>query len=305
MSKVNTMNADNNVPETPIKIENKRRFSYKGRLFETPSIKFVSVSWSYFISGLMLFIVGLVDYFLLGHLIGHPGEEAIGEYVGQGIAVFLGGISFFYTVGLLPLLIGFIFIVYSVFSSKIVTLAKTDSVIKIQEQRLLFPSYTELVYGDVQKIEHSNLGLKIKNAWILLFIPMAVRILQFGIPLFGEHRAADEILPTMMVITALMDIGIVFLVLLFPNHKLNFHQMDNLYSLTIAPINPSRSYPLKIQQLLGLECKSKENSNELSIPKNGDFSVFNSGCSYVKDVKNFFRFELGLGLIVLSLIGLT
>ncbi len=304
MSEVNKINADKIIPETPTKIENKRRFTYKEQQFKEPSIKFVSASWSYLISGCLLFTAGLLDYFLLGHLIGHPGENAIGEYVGQGIAVFLGGISFFYTVGLIPLIIGAIFILYSVFSSKIVILAKNKNVIKIQEQRLLFPSYAELVYEDVQKIEHNNLGLKIKNAWILLFIPMAVRILQFGIPLFGEHRAADEILPTMMVITALIDIAIVFLLLLFPNHRINFHQKDKIFSLILFPLNQGRSYTLKLQQLLGLECNAEVDENELSVPKNGDCSIFNSGNSCVKDVKNLFKLGFGLGLIVISLIGL-
>ena len=53
----------------------------------------------------------VLDFFFLGHMIGHPEHPTVGEagdYVGQGIAVFLGGVSFFYTVGLIPLIIGFI-----------------------------------------------------------------------------------------------------------------------------------------------------------------------------------------------------
>ncbi|MHA1672809.1 MAG: hypothetical protein ACTSYI_04220 [Promethearchaeota archaeon] len=268
-------------------------------------IRFVSGSWSYFVGGLLLFIVGLLDYFLLGHLIGHPGENAIGEYIGQGIAVFLGGVSFFYTVGLLPLIFGLIFIIYSICSLKTVVLTKNNEKIMLQEKRLLFSTNTELDYGNLHKIEYHNLGFNIKNSWILLFIPMAIRILQFGIPLFGEHRAADEILPTMMVITALIDILVVLLVLIFPNQRLNFHQKDKIYSMTLSPINYEPSYSLKIQQLLGLECKTEQDTNLLTIPKEGDTSKFNSGYHSIKDVKNFFKLEFGLGLIVISLIGLT
>ncbi|MHA1518555.1 MAG: hypothetical protein ACTSRK_00095 [Promethearchaeota archaeon] len=268
-------------------------------------IKFVSVSWSYFVGGWMLFIVGLLDYFLLGHLIGHPGENGIGEYIGQGVAVFLGGISFFYTVGLIPLIIGLIFIIYSICSVKIVVLANINDKIMIQEKRLLFPTKTELDYGSLCKIEYHNMGFRIKNSWILLFIPMAFRILQFGIPLFGEHRAADEILPTMMVITALVDLLVVFLVLIFPNQRLNFHLKEKIYSMTLSPISNNRSTTSKIQQLIGLDNKSKEDGSPLLFPKGGYDPKFNSGNHSIKDSKNFFRLEFGLGLIFLSLVGLS
>ncbi len=229
---------------------------YKKQKGEGKSTRFFSLPWSYLLGGVSLFLVGLLDYFLLGNLIGHPEHPNVGEYIGQGIAVFLGGVSFFYTVGLIPLVVGLIMLLYCLFSVKEVTFASNGSIYSIQERRILFPTYTELDVASIKKTTYLNKGVKFKHSWMLLFIPMAVRILQFGVPLFGEPRAQDDILPTMMVITALIDIIIIVIILLAPNHRLSFDTEDKKYITNFFPVTGIQSKSLEILQLFDLPLDS-------------------------------------------------
>lgn len=224
----------------------------------------------------MFFTVGLLDFFFLGHLIGHINEEIIGEYLGQGIAVYLGGVSFFYTIGLLPLITGFIIILYCLYATKQVILSRTTDNYVFQERRLLFPMITHINRSSVRKIHYTNKGLRLRHLWVLIFIPMGIRILQFGIPLFGEHLAHDEILPTMMVLSGSIDILGALIMLMIPTRSLTIQTNQKLHAINFLPISQVRVIP-ELYQL------------ETGVIK-----------SQVDPIQLFG----GLGLVIISLVGL-
>lgn len=217
------------------KMEN--RITYLKRMVSDESTTIISIPWSYLITGLAFFIIGILDFKFLGYHIGHPGEDGIGTHIGQGSAVFLGGISFAWTTGLAPLIVGAIMIIYCIYASKQVTFSLTAESYIIQEQRLLFPFITELKKSSIREIKHTNTGLKLRHVWILLFIPIGIRVLQFGIPLFGEHLSHDDILPTMMLLTGIINILGVFLTVLIPTHTLTFRSDTKKYSINYLPVS--------------------------------------------------------------------
>ena len=157
------------------------RITYIKRPISEKSVKILSIPWSYFLTGLAFLLIGILDFVFLGHHIGHPGEDGIGTHIGQGSAVFLGGISFAWTVGLAPLIVGAIMVIYCIYASKQVIISPSDTSFTIQERRLLFPFITEIDRSSISKIKYTNTGLKIRHLWMMLFIPMGIRVLQFGI----------------------------------------------------------------------------------------------------------------------------
>ena len=257
-----------------------RKFASSGQ-----SLCIFSIPWSYLVTGIALFIIGILDFIFLGYLIGHPGEEIIGEYIGQGIAVYLGGVSFAWTIGLVPLITGFIIVVYCIYASKQVILSRTENSFIIQERRLLFPFITELRHSSIRKIDYTNKGLQLRHVWVMLFIPMGIRILQFGVPLFNEHLAHDNILPVMMVVTAVIDIVGALLMVIVPTHTLSFESEQKLYTVNFLPVISTGN----INRTLVL-------SEETESHHKGEEKI-----SY----SSYFHLIGGLGMIIMSIIGLS
>ncbi|QEE17957.1 hypothetical protein DSAG12_03795 [Promethearchaeum syntrophicum] len=281
--------------------------------FEKPTV-FYSFAWSRFVAGLILLGFGLADYFLLGHLIGHQNEENIGVYVGQGSAVFLGGISFFYTVGLVPLLIGLWLILFAILSIYKCEISKSvsESSFYYHEKRLIFPFYTEFKKIDITKSRIRNNHLGSKKLWYFLLIPMSITILNFGFALFGEHRAVDEILPTMMILTAFGNFIALGLLVVFPQSFVEFSSSDKIYGSWIAPLLSKEKFTNSIIDLLDFPQKESDvvnkpdidRYNALLLEKNGEIPIESSNIA-LKSQKNYLRLVLGITLILTAVISLS
>lgn len=279
--------------------------SIKEKYVETTT--FFSFAWSRFIAGLIFIGFGIADFILLGYLIGHQNEESIGIYVGQGNAVFLGGVSFFYTVGLVPLLIGLWLIIFAVFSAYKGKLSRSDQSYYFHEQRPFTPQFTELRQSGIKRLRYRNNHLGPKKVWYFLLIPMTIRVLQFGFPLFGEHRAADEILPMMMVLTAFGNFIALFLLVFFPQKFLEFSTSEKIYNSWIAPLSFGNKFNDSLLKTLEFSKKSAESPEEISSLLNGSISEdFHQSLNVdIKSRKNYFRLILGGLLLVISIISLS
>ncbi|MHA1647331.1 MAG: hypothetical protein ACTSVL_07150 [Promethearchaeota archaeon] len=271
------------------------------------STTYFSFSWSRFIAGLIFIGFGIADFILLGHLIGHQNEESIGIYVGQGNAVFLGGVSFFYTVGLVPLIIGIWLVIFTILSAYKGDLSRSESSFYFHEKRPISPQFTGLRQSGIKRLIYRNNHLGPKKVWFFLLIPMSIRVLQFGFPLFGEHRAADEILPTMMVLTALGNFLALFLLVLFPQKFLEFSTSEKIYKTWIAPLSFGKNINDSILKTLEFSKEGEESPEEISSLLTGKFSEsFHQSLNVnVRSQKNYFRLILGGFLLVISIISLS
>ncbi|MHA1765381.1 MAG: hypothetical protein ACTSWX_01195 [Promethearchaeota archaeon] len=278
------------------------------------SIVFYSFAWSRLLAGLMLFGFGITDYFLLGHLIGHPGEEAIGEYIGQGSAVFLGGVSFFYTVGLIPLLVGSWLILYSIFSSfkGEISKSKSGSTFYFHEKRLILPQFTEFKRTAINRMRIRDNHLGPKKLWYYLFIPMSITIFNFGFALFGEHRAADEILPTMMVLTAFGNLIALGILVIFPQSFVEFSSSDKIYDTWVVPLMSKEIFLKSLLEIFDFNNTQSDISNNsenedvsgLLLENNGEITVEASNIE-IKSQKNYLRLIFGFTLILAAVISLS
>ncbi|MHA1475104.1 MAG: hypothetical protein ACTSRX_02205 [Promethearchaeota archaeon] len=271
------------------------------------STTYFSFAWSRFISGLIFIGFGIADFILLGHLIGHQNEESIGIYVGQGNAVFLGGVSFFYTVGLVPLIIGIWLVIFAIFSAYKGDLSRSESSYYFHEKRPISPQFTELRQSGIKRLRYRNNHLGPKKVWFFLLIPMSIRVLQFGFPLFGEHRAADEILPTLMVLTGLGNFIALFLLVFFPQKFLEFSTSEKTYKTWIAPFSFGNNPNDSLLKTLEFSKESAESPEEISSLSTGKISegTHQSLNVDVKSQKNYFRLILGGFLLVISIISLS
>ena len=289
--------------------QNRLTFIRPKSIKETPvdSTKYFSFAWSRFISGLIFIGFGIADFILLGHLIGHQNEESIGIYVGQGNAVFLGGVSFFYTVGLVPLIIGIGLVIFAIFSAYKGDLSRSESSFYFHEKRPISPQFTELNQSGINRLRYRNNYLGPKKVWFFLLIPMSIRVLQFGFPLFGEHRAVDEILPTLMVLTGLGNFIALFLLVFFPQKFLEFSTTEKIYKTWIAPFSFGNSPNDSLLKTLNIFKESAESPEEISSLSTGKISEsFHQSLNVdVKSQKNYFRLILGGFLLVISIISLS
>ena len=271
------------------------------------STTYFSFAWSRLVAGLILIGFGIADFILLGHLIGHQNEEAIGIYVGQGNAVFLGGVSFFYTVGLVPLIIGIWLIIFAIFSAYIGDLSRSESSYYFHEKRPFTPLFTELRQSGIKGLRYRNNHLGPKKVWYFLLIPMSIRVLQFGFPLFGEHRAANEILPMMMVLTGLGNFLALFLLVFFPQKFLEFSNSEKIYKSWIAPLSFGTKFNESLLKTLEFSNVSAESPEEISSLLNGKISEsYHQSLNVdIKSQKNYFRLILGGFLLIISTISLS
>jgi hypothetical protein len=111
---------------------------------------------------------------------------------------------------------------------------------------------------------------------------MGIRVLQFGVPLFGEPLANDEILPTMMLLTGIIDIIGTLLTISIPTHTLTFRSETKKYSINFLPVSVK---------------------GEKSVPQ-----LFDLKLETTRRNKNIFqnlRLLGGIGFIIFSVVGLS
>jgi len=251
---------------------------------------FSSFLWTRFIAAVLLLTIGIADLLLLGYYIGNPDEPVIGIYIGQGAAFFLGGFSFFYPVGFPALLIGFNLLMYVIISKFRGKIERKDGNLIFKEKRLLRKQTHIIPESEIEGIRYQNTNVGAKYFWAVIFVPMIIMILQWGVPLFGEARMEDQILPTMMTLTAIID-GIVLFLLMFriPSY-MEIVTKDRYYETWFQP-NPSKKGRLNedlIAKDLNIEQISTDNNTSVK-----DFSVLKS---------NYFGFTIGILLFSVAII---
>jgi hypothetical protein len=174
----------------------------------TPGVTFLSVHWSRLIAGAIFLVTGGLDLFFLG--------SAIGNHTGTGTAIFLGGPSFFWLIGMPIMVIGGVLVVYFLVSpikyTFTVSADATGITFQSRSKWLFFQGCYDLTA--VSRVLYQRHRLGPKSAWIVVLVHWIILILKYGAGLFYLPRSTTQILPTMMMITAVCD-AIALAVLIF------------------------------------------------------------------------------------------
>ncbi|HMF30557.1 MAG TPA: hypothetical protein VKK79_04045, partial [Candidatus Lokiarchaeia archaeon] len=200
----------------------------------------LSYSYSRLAAAALFLVVGIMDLIVLSPYMGNPGAAVFGgTYNGTGTAVVLGGVSFFYPVGIPVLAAGIGLAIYLSVARFVGRFARSEHFWFFHEFRLLAPWLTEVPRADAEAFRYQNTQLGPKVLWPLWILPFSFIVLQYGLPLFNQQRATTNILSTMMTLSAVCALLCCVLLLLWPQDYFEIATKEVLYEMYFAPaINP-------------------------------------------------------------------
>ncbi|MBD3353756.1 MAG: hypothetical protein GF364_19895 [Candidatus Lokiarchaeota archaeon] len=249
-----------------------------------------SQTYSRLIAGFILTILGMLELIVLGT---GTGQKTLAA-VGHGAWMILGGFSWFYLIGLMPLIIGISLIFYYIFSIFSCRVAKSNNFYIFHEKRLNRSTITEIPINKVEAIQFRNNFLGPKKIWILIFVPFSIYILQWGIPLFGQPRAEDAILPTMILISAILSLISMIILVLFPQDYLELVTKENYYEFWFNPRNLDSSAKELLNQIFGTSLVKVQDQ------RGANYALKQDTSSILKKLP--FRIKIGCFILVISLI---
>ena len=262
----------------------------------TSEAKFVSIPWTRFYAAILLLAVGILDYFFLGAYFGPPEDIPVEEF--HGTALTLGGMSFFWLVGFPALMVGTGLLIYSLWSSYPGNISQSKNIYYIHERRILFPKLTEISKKEVEGLRYQNTNIGHRIIWVIFFVPTALLMLKYGLPMFDEPRALTHEFSMMLTLTAVVHIVCLILLVVNPQNYMELVTKEKYYEMWFNPQETTAR--TKILNVLEYESHKVEGRGESSfedLHKNeGDLLI-----TGVKQHK-YFRLILGIFILVLSLI---
>ncbi len=198
-----------------------------------------SMHWSRLIAGTIFIVTGLLDLHALGYMFG----GALGEYIGTGVALVLGGVSFFWLIGMPIMITGGILVLYFMVSTikYTFTIDLERSTFVARERWFLF-SWTHHV-SPVTRVLYQHHRVGPKAGWIAVFACIIVLIVQYGGGMFDLPRSVSNVLPTMMVFTAICDGFAVFILVYLTPASIRVFTVDRVHDFWVSC--PPRSNRLK------------------------------------------------------------
>jgi len=268
--------------------------SNKYRENVTLEANFISIPWSRFYAAILLISVGILNYFFLGAYFGPPEDLPIDEF--HGTALTLGNMSFFWLVGFPALIIGSALLIYCLFTSYPGNISQSQNLYYVHERRLLFPKLTEIAKIEVEGLRYQNTNIGHRIIWIVYFVPTALLMLKYGVPMFDEPRATTHEFPVMMTLTAVVHLICLILLVVEPLNYMELITADKYYEMWF---NPQKSTTRKeILNVLEYEYRKVEGRGEANLenlqPNQGDLLITRD-----KQYK-YFRLILGFFILVVS-----
>ena len=269
------------------------------------SYNFISIASSRLIAGLMLIIIGIINLIMFGYSIGAPTDEIIGTYIGTGTWAFLGGLSFFYPIGLPPLIIGIGLILYRFISSFWGRFSISENLFFFHEIRHIRPWLTEIRRKDVEGHRFQNNQTGPKVIWIIIFIPIIFLTLQFGLSIFNHPLAEEQTLPVLMTVTGIIDLIAMLILILYPQYYIEMVTKDQYYEMWLNPLDYNTNIKRDLGNLLNGKVekigKDRKIDEEIKI-NNSNQSSKQSDVFIEKGTRSYFRLCYGLLILIISLI---
>ncbi|MBN2155754.1 MAG: hypothetical protein JW776_06905 [Candidatus Lokiarchaeota archaeon] len=258
--------------------------------------RFVSIPWTRFYAAILLISIGILNYFFLGAYFGPPEDIPVEQY--HGTALTLGNMSFFWLVGFPAFIIGAAMLVYSILTIYPGNISQSENIYYIHERRLLFPKLTEIAKTDVEALRYQNTNIGHRIIWIIYFVPTALLMLKYGVPMFDEPRAETHEFPIMMTLTAVIHFICLFLLVVYPQDYLELVSADKYYEMWF---NPQKA-TARTEILSVLECVSKQMDSRGDFAY-GDLNSEEHDILITREKQHkYFRLIMGLTILVISLV---
>lgn len=262
------------------------------KLSRLPANIIVSFPVSRFIPGLLLLAVGIAGIIYYGVEVGVLNRE--------GTWMFLGGLSLFYPVSMLPLLYGAAILVVCAFSFAKIKFTRRDGVLCIDELRFPRAMSTEIPLQDIQVASLSNTRTGIKYLWILLFIIPVVFLYIDGISFLVNPNTFGKgiIIGWVYVASASIQLFCMLLIVLNGQHVMQVLTRDRLYELHFYPVNLESVQRANLPFVLGMPARDEQASDPVAIQQPRDFKRLACGVAFLAAGIASRVFYLGAGEIL-------
>ncbi|MBD3352840.1 MAG: hypothetical protein GF364_15250 [Candidatus Lokiarchaeota archaeon] len=180
--------------------------------------------------GLMMILISLVNLLVFGI------EE--GRYVELGAVFGFQGVSWWYAIGLFPLIAGVLLLTFSIFTY---TRIKFDidlkkEAIKITEHTLIRNETQEVSFKRLTGISYSNRPTATRMVWILLIVPYILYNFEHGWGnLFLPQLSGFPIAAFMILGSTILMFIILIVFVIFNPIKIWLYTDDGKYEIDIAP----------------------------------------------------------------------
>jgi hypothetical protein len=188
-----------------------------------------------FFIGVGLFLVGLIDLIIFGGSLGS-------RYLLLGSTFQFQGPSYFFAVGLLPLMLGVGFMIYSVITWRKITIAGTETQLQITESYWYRKASCDIPTNQILQYSLTNSKTNKRHFLLLLLIPYFSFNVNNGIGNLALHQITDFPLTGFTLLISIL-IVLVLIVSYFAGSTwgLTVHTDQGYYLLKFVPThNPSR-----------------------------------------------------------------
>ncbi|MHA1231656.1 MAG: hypothetical protein ACTSPQ_13500 [Candidatus Helarchaeota archaeon] len=194
----------------------------------------LSFPFSRLIAALFLIVMGFTDLFIITGKIGHH-ETPFGN------VLFLGGPSYFYTVGFFPLMLGLGILIYSLIDSYRIYFACTEDKLMIYEFRKNKFFMTKLDKSEIELLKFQNNFVGSKYLWIVILMPFIIIFsLIEGSYLLFAPRLQDPTQAILLIYSGIMECFALYFLVIRQQNYLKINTKDYYYDMWFAPFSIKR-----------------------------------------------------------------
>lgn len=197
----------------------------------SPSITFQSIDWIQLIAAGSFLIIGFINWIVFG--------IETGRYVELGSVFSFQGYSYFYFIGLYPLLLGIGLLIKVGVQWRTIILTSEQNQLKITEQRGWIKSVQCIDLKMIQKIHITNFLLSRRAHWILGLAPYLIICLNFGIPNLFLINLSGSILPGSIILgSGIICLELLIILLVNRETLVQIQVPVGFYELFLRTFNP-------------------------------------------------------------------
>ncbi len=239
------------------------------------SLEFISFSWKRFIAAILLLAVAVVNILIFG--------ITQGRYVPTGSIMTFEGPSYFFASGLVPLIVGFLLLLYCLLSYFQGNISSDLTSLVLKEKRFKRTIETKLEKEKINRIELTNNEIGVKYLWLFLFVPYLIVNYYYMVLNFNQPFVVGLVNLTAVVILISIILSAIALAILFafPQWYLKIYTTEGKYELWFEPYKFRASRALVKQISIALGIIEGKNEEEIKVKTLKTLSYGNLGLSAI------------------------
>ncbi len=218
-----------------------------------------SIPWPKLLAGALLLAFGAASLAVFG--ISFTDTNMVGLWL------YLGGPSLFLPTGLLPLIIGIVLVIYSVFAIKDIEVKRSENALTISEKRPFHAVEATIPVKDIKVARLSKATTGPRLLWIFVFGFQAYLLLVDGITFITNpfRFGTGTLVGAMYITSAAVQVAAMALLLFGGNVALRIITSDNIYSVNFTTTGKEQASLATLPYFLGglLDTRATKDAKKL------------------------------------------